>query len=276
MKKPKKCIFCGERGNISKEHFWSEWLAPYIAVDATGNISEFHATEGKQPQTLQRKTERPGGVVTKKIRAVCQRCNNGWMSALESSVKPTVLAVLEGRRTNLTESEVSAVALWAVVKTIVGEHASQGIALTPSSDRFLVHVNKTPPSYFRVFLGLHIDPSQAAYVRHSTTISLTKTGPEPPLADDVQRNIQLVCFLVGRLAICVTAARVSGFNAATIDPPANMLRLWPSPAPNLDLGMVAALDREGLSTAASGLDRLIASSFVLYGGPVPGQNRGVI
>lgn len=277
MKKPKTCIFCGEQGSISKEHFWPEWLAPHIrAGEAGSNVSEFHAAEGKNPPSLQRRSERPGDVVTKKIRAVCERCNNGWMSEVESNVKPTILALLEGSRTNLTNEEVSTLSFWMAVKTIVGEHASHGALLTPSADRYLVYKDRTVPNYFRIFLGTHTDASQAAYVRHSTTISLNMTGPDPPLPSDIQRNIQVVCLLVGKLAVCVTAARVRSFNIGVIDPPSNMLRLWPSPASNLDLGALAPMDREGLAAAASGLDRLVASPNVRYGGPLPGQNHGVI
>jgi hypothetical protein len=105
MKKPKTCIFCGEQGSISKEHFWPEWVAPHIrAGEAGSNVSEFHAAEGKNAPSLQRRSERPGDVVTKKIRAVCERCNNGWMSEVESNVKPTILA---GRQQNKSDKRRS-------------------------------------------------------------------------------------------------------------------------------------------------------------------------
>ena len=168
----KSCIFCGELGNISKEHFWPEWLAPYVHTIGDGhNISELHSAEGKGQQTLQRRRVCPGNVITKKIRVVCKNCNNRWMSELEANVKPTILSLLINNKTALTEEEVATLSLWITVKTIVGEHWEENLSLTPDNDRYLIYKNKIIPDYFHIFLGFHSFKNQAAYERQSTTVS---------------------------------------------------------------------------------------------------------
>lgn len=49
------------------------------------------------------------------FRAVCARCNNGWMSALECEAKPVLLPLVQGIRpvTSLTSNEKLLIARWS-------------------------------------------------------------------------------------------------------------------------------------------------------------------
>jgi hypothetical protein len=57
--------------------------------------------------------------------AVCGRCNNGWMSRLESTAKPLILDLAGGRKraVDLTNEEATVVAKWAL-KTAYALHTS--------------------------------------------------------------------------------------------------------------------------------------------------------
>lgn len=270
MKHPKTCIFCGNRGSISKEHFWPEWLAPHLApAHPNSHVTEFRSAEGKQPPRLERRSERPGAVNTKKIRVVCATCNTGWMSALESKVKPVFLALLEGSNTTLSSQGAANVALWVTVKSIVGEHATESTALTTPADRLAVLKSQLIPDYFRIFVALHSLETQTAYYRQSTTVSKTMRGPDPPLPSKIFRNIQATTFLVGPVCIYVTAARVAGFSGAVLDPVPKMHRLWPDSLPNIELAALRPLAASDVSAICRSLDRLVADPRVKYGGPLP-------
>jgi hypothetical protein len=212
--------------------------------------------------------ERQGSVTTKKIRVVCKNCNNGWMSRLEESAKMIMRPVLEGHSYTLAKTEIQTLACWVAVKTIVGEHAEGQMALTPAADRFLLHESHRIPEYFRIFVGTHISDTKAAYVRHSTTVSRTMDGPNPPLPPGVRRNIQTVTFLVGPLLFHTIAARVADFSIDEVFVLRSLAKLWPVPSEDVDLSLLPVIDDHGLSGIAGQLDMLIASPRVLYGGPL--------
>ena len=269
MKRPKVCIFCGVCGGSSKEHFWPEWLASHLLpTGVKSHVTEYHTAEGKEPQRLERRSERPGSVSTKKIRAVCATCNNGWMSALESKAKPCLLALIQQSNTTLSTETIKTLALWVTVKSIVAEHATESTALTTPTDRRAVYKGGVIPSYFRIFVAFHSLTTQTAYYRQSTTLSMSAVGPDPSLPNAVFRNVQATTFLVGNVCFYLTAARVARFNGATLDPVHLMHRLWPEPLQSIDLASSSILGQPEVSLVCHSLDRLVGSPHVKYGGPL--------
>lgn len=196
------------------------------------------------------------------------------MSALEEKVKPIISGFLHGHSSRINNDQIIDLSLWVAVKTIVGEHAEDRVALTPSADRHLVYMDRIIPEYFRIFAGLHSSETMAAYVRHSTTISLTRDGPNPPMSSDVRRNIQIVTFLVGPLVLHVIAARVADFNIDEVFSLGGLAKLWPRSQEDIDLSSLKRLDDIGLGIIAGRLDRLISSLSVRYGGPLPDNKEG--
>jgi len=272
MRRQRTCIFCGGKGAISKEHFWPQWAGQYLTkTSETHNISELHAAEGKAPKQLKSLIKRQGNVVTKKIRVVCRDCNHGWMGSLEERVKPTIVNLLQGHNYKLNMDQIDSLSLWASVKTIVAEHAESHMALTPSADRYLVYKNGSIPEYFRIFMGFHSSETTAAYIRHSATISLSMSGPDPALSPDIRRNIQTVSFLVGPLLFHVMATRVASFNLdeVFVFSSSALAKLWPSSQKEIDLSLLKRIDNAGLSTIANSLDKLVSLPTVKYGGPLP-------
>jgi hypothetical protein len=270
MKRSKICIFCGSRDRISKEHFWPQWLAPFLPQSSpNSHVSEFHSGEGKQHLKLERRSERPGLVQTKKIRAVCTACNNGWISALESKSKPIFIRLINRSAAYISNEEAQTLALWITVKSVVGEYAMEGTALTPQSDRALLFSSQLIPEYFRIFIAYHSLQVQTGYYRQSTTISTSIHGPVPPLPRDVSRNIQATTFFLGPLCIYVTASKIAGFNSETLDPFFSMYGIWPNENSEIDLGMYSPLNLRAVEYVGRSLDRLIKHPRVRYGGPHP-------
>ncbi len=132
------CLFCGVSGcrALSDEHVIPQWLLRHldlpdddllfqgVAESKTGQLSmaprvhsTFRFVEGR----------------------VCQTCNSGWMSRLESAAQPVLIELMDSARQlrTLSESESAVIAKWAaktaylhtyagpMKKPVRGEHLKQ-------------------------------------------------------------------------------------------------------------------------------------------------------
>ncbi len=263
------CIFCGRHDGLSKEHIWPEWMAAYLPIAApNAHVSEVHSGIPKQPSVLQRRSERPGPVHTKKVRAVCRRCNNGWMSELEARAKLPLLRILTSQDLKIVSEQSSTLATWAVLKAIVGEHASED-HLTPYEDRSRLRVELAIPPYFRVFAAKHTSTTKAAYLRHSATLSLSLKGPVPSLPKGINRNIQVTTILVGPLCLFITATRVHDIDVTLLDPVRSMLRIYPDPDESQDVEGSTALSDIDMHINSQVIERIMQHPKVKYGGERP-------
>ena len=80
------CMFCGNRG-MSREDAWPLWLLKRVGANGRG---ESVVERGRQEPRSWRVAR--AGV---RVRLVCGECNNGWMSDLETRVKPVIEPLLE-------------------------------------------------------------------------------------------------------------------------------------------------------------------------------------
>lgn len=253
---------------MSKEHFWPDWMRSLLSREvANSHISEVRTSQFKEPPVLTKRQERQGPVSSKRIRVVCKTCNNGWMSQLESEAKPILLSLINSGRKVLSQRETSILARWAVTKAVVGEHAEPGTALTPPLDRENIRIGGQIPSYFRVYLSRHLTESTAAYLRHSATISFSRSGPNPPLESGISRNIQIISFVVGELFFCVFAARADGGDIDEIFRPGSMVRIFPFH--HEEFALLPELPQAALADIAGRLEDVISLPNVKYGGPLP-------
>ena len=56
------------------------------------------------------------------VGVVCESCNNGWMSDLESGAKPYLETMLRGRGRELHEAGLRTLATWALKTSMMVEH----------------------------------------------------------------------------------------------------------------------------------------------------------
>jgi hypothetical protein len=139
---PRQCLFC-TRTVDSAEHIWSDWILKDLKLSEPIRINI-----AKRPGVWKEGPEI-------RVKCVCQRCNNGWMSDLENENKPHVGAMIHDEPTTLEPWQQKLLARWAVLKAIVIESANR--LRTPfytASER----TGLTPPSPFlpietRVWIG---------------------------------------------------------------------------------------------------------------------------
>lgn len=163
-KKTKLCIFC-QKGHLSKEHVFGDWLKPIFPRDATtthtaGTIRPVRGLLAKEPLISAR--SRPGHSGSKKVRVVCETCNNGWMSQLEEATKPMLLPLIRGDALRLTPDIQGQIATWATKTVICAEHvnprSSGGIT---QSERTWLMDRRTPPDHWFVWIAAYNDKSWA-------------------------------------------------------------------------------------------------------------------
>ncbi len=104
------CIMCGYLGMPSSEHVVPIWVRKLLDIR-----SEVALLRGEEREELH---SRPH--LTVKLRGmICTTCNNGWMSKLESDVRPFLVPMLLGNeRLLVDEREQGLLTTWAT-KTIL-------------------------------------------------------------------------------------------------------------------------------------------------------------
>jgi len=85
----RSCIFCSATTDLSREHLLPDWLqGVFPNVDL---VTHFRAI-GRNDRH-----EWDARPFSERVRFVCVRCNNGWLSQLEAAVKPIMIPMLQHR-----------------------------------------------------------------------------------------------------------------------------------------------------------------------------------
>jgi hypothetical protein len=95
---PNSCIFCGKPAG-SREHIWPQWIL------ARKNFGPFRLKRAGAPAVILNNTE----LTTK---AICGKCNTGWMSDLENEVIPILTPIFEDKPVSLDEHQQHVLAVW--------------------------------------------------------------------------------------------------------------------------------------------------------------------
>lgn len=86
------------------------------------------------------------------VRAVCQRCNNGWMSAMEREIQPLLLRLLMGEAFVLHQAAQTQLASWAFKTAVVMDQIA-GTPSIPGTDAYNFYQDRRPVAGVYVFVG---------------------------------------------------------------------------------------------------------------------------
>jgi hypothetical protein len=115
-------MFCGRYGRLHREDAVSKWIGRAFNVGAEGSNTWMRSRQLiNGPKAEIRRPRKLGGPTIVKIPEVCQiTCNGGWMSRLETAVKPILLPMMFATTpTTLQESELATLATWLTMKAFV-------------------------------------------------------------------------------------------------------------------------------------------------------------
>jgi hypothetical protein len=214
---PRTCPFCGNRA-YSREHAWPDWLKNILSEQSVK-----HKVKG--PDGLLREwAAAPFSTTTK---AVCHKCNTGWMSRLERKSKPILTPLLHGQPYALSLDDQKIVAAWCL-KTAAMLDRSLGepdTVYVPHLRRLML--DGVPPSVVRVALGTYPAMLHIARFHRTGTAKVNVRTPEGGVEEG---QFYGLTFAVGRFV-----AQVSGHtlkrHAIDLESTAldkYLLSIWPA------------------------------------------------
>jgi len=237
------CLFCGGRVN-SKEHVWPAWLLAALGVDT--RRTRIRSERGTRPLETW-----SGFNLSLKVRHLCQRCNNRWMSALETLAQPFLRPLIAGTTSKLEPAAQAAIATWAIKTAMVFEATRvEGNLFYSTDDCKFVRERARPPARTSVWLGNYVGNTVA--FSHASDL----TGS---IEDGQPMAIHLTTLAFGRLVIQVASGKLPGdvpldtvvdvemtpgpWNEAALRvwPAARQAVAWPPAVPLQDTGE-ASLD----------------------------------
>lgn len=223
----KNCIFCGKKAD-SKEHIFAQWLHPYLPIDKTRvnfkSLSELMLPDG----TRSTEKVRSGDPHSVTARVVCESCNNGWMSRLQTSAKPVVLPLVTGADARLFRNDLKNLVAWCAMFVMLAEWASKdrqfaGIA---QADRdFLRQSGLPPPRDWRIWVARYVRGDWAGVYQH-VTVNVVETDEEARAPGVPLPNTQSTTFVAGELLCHAFSSSFRG-AAATNHPPKPFVQIWP-------------------------------------------------
>jgi hypothetical protein len=154
------CIFCNGRG-MTKEHFWPKWLTQYFPNDddesehwtAARAVSEYGDSLTHRNTNLKK---RAGASTSHRVRRVCDKCNNGWMSRLQEEAKPVLLPLLTDRWKPISPKSQDIIARWAMMFTMVNEFRDVRTVAIRAEDRQKFMEKGRPLDQWAIFVGHYL------------------------------------------------------------------------------------------------------------------------
>jgi hypothetical protein len=206
------CVFCGDDSRrLSDEHVFGDWISRFfveeLGVQITGT-SELVGSDG---------TTRifPMKPFQQKTKIVCRRCNETWMSKLETSVMDDLKIMIRGQPKMLRSAAQQRLAFWCAKTALVLDHLHPQDRVIPDSHyRDLYSLKSALPSQvvLLAFRSVTNEPpgELLASVLKQPVVNLTIPADSPPsfrekiqeYASDGHRAYKIT-FAVGNFAALV-------------------------------------------------------------------------
>ena len=191
------CYWCSALAD-SDEDIISQWIERELAPPPALVVGQPRLQKYEHGRVHRWHIQR---LATKKIRvrAVCRRCNNGWMSRQETTVQPLLAPLIRGHGRRLSHQDQLEIAFWASIKSAVcdARPGSTDGGLASEATRESIYVQHRPPDDMLVRLAAY----EGAYdVRLMSPWSVGQGSAGQPLAQWATTIVlgHLVVQVVGR------------------------------------------------------------------------------
>jgi len=228
-----RCIFCG-RSDLSREHVWSTWTHEYIRkphnpkVHISRQFSISSVTKIKKEVGFK---QRQGDVTTIQLKVVCKNhCNAGWMSRLETRVKPVLIPLFKGSPFLLNKYNQEILATWIAMKLMVAEFSVPEDTVTPQIERTLLMRRRRPPDVTGIWIGHYKGTGWGnVYLRNAATLGWAPFGtiPKAPAKGSFAKNTQLQTFFIGELFVQAVTVTIKELAFQTPPSAPYLRQIWP-------------------------------------------------
>lgn len=123
------CIFCQQYGKLTREHLWSDWIGGLFGK------REEYTVQRKRPTGELIEWETVG--LNQTATVVCGKCNNEWMSDVETQAKPILSPLIKyGVPLSFLPAGLAILAAFAFKNAIISDHTyRERKPFFPISDR---------------------------------------------------------------------------------------------------------------------------------------------
>lgn len=176
-------IFCDRRRPQAIEDVIPGWIARELGGKPPFTTEFFDDVRGAEAR---RRSTGSMALEQLKLRGVCGACNNGWMSRIESSVKPVLVDLIHGRPRLLTPADCRLVAAWCQLKCICLDArygtGYEGIRHLPPEVAHAFGQTEQPLLSSSVAIGRFAAPDAGVTVRWGRLMSdVAGTAEHPPM-----------------------------------------------------------------------------------------------
>lgn len=219
-----ECIFCRREGKASREHLWPRWAQGALGKEERGQLTphslEPHDGPGKR-------WEAPPFTAT--LKDVCQQCNSGWMSRIESEAKAYMEPMITGTKGLLIDVDAQwAISHWAYLKVLLFERVDTRQRLLSERHYREMYESSlsepTLPANMSVFLAAHQGQRVGQY-QHRLLADAETEKPELFIATITMKHlvVQVIEDIAndGEVKTFQHDHRVGGYEA----------RIWPFTKP---------------------------------------------
>jgi hypothetical protein len=230
-----------------------------------GKRNEIFVVRTNKTQVVSKELKsRNGPTASKKVYAVCQNCNNSWMSQLENKAKHVILPLMKGDLIDLDAQMQRTLIEWIVLKVLVADNHENRDAVFRKTHLVAFKATREIPAGMSIWVGRCVDESCKSFFRKHAAL-LGQPGKDPP--KEGRKNTQSTAIGIGELFIfsmsCITESidlnRFIQFDN-------HVVRLWPNGNDPLVWPPMRILTQQQVMKVASALDSLIAHPNVLWAG----------
>lgn len=165
------CVFCGSTG-LTKEHVFPNWMSKMLDSRLTATTTIEKKGQADKIYT--------GAILQHQAKVVCANCNNGWMSNLETAVKPILSKMLFdlNHSTTLGKDEQKLLAFWAQKTTMILNVSTGADYSIPAEACADLYHKQEPIEQITVRIGWRL-PKKGKYGPHLSYFTIGEVdGPE--------------------------------------------------------------------------------------------------
>jgi hypothetical protein len=198
------CVFCGSAAKMTNEHVWGKWLKRYVRQDMRKHSLGVAVVNRPGMPGEEHSYIRAGDPLASKVKVVCEKCNNTWLSEIQDRAKRYLVPLVKGQPTALGHEGQLAVATWATMATMTAEFLLRESVdrVITQAERTLFMGSKAPNPDWRIWIGRYRRIRWLGQWVHTSIpviptadVAAAETNGRP------QCNMQNTTFVVGELYV---------------------------------------------------------------------------
>ncbi|OEZ50347.1 hypothetical protein JAB1_14620 [Janthinobacterium sp. MP5059B] len=162
-----QCAFCKNDAN-SDEHVLPQWLdkilTPRKHEDRTFQSKSRTKTDGMSSTVVKQKNGSPR---SKRLKVVCVKCNNEWMSVLQDRASSIIIKMIQDVNFLISTKDQAILAAWATMTAMTFEFDDPDTMSILETERLWLRSLRLPPQgEWRIFVGRHSGESWKCRLFH--------------------------------------------------------------------------------------------------------------